>query len=342
MGKEQAVFLFIKAAPCACRCRHCCFAAISAVAPLSLEQTLTLVQPFISARDTSDGIFRDLAVLLSDAPLNYPSLPDCNLFFRRNNIEGWYSIPANGFRYRQVSEWQPYLEALRESGTQRLEFTLYGQEDSHDQFSQRRGDFQAIRFLAHLWGELGGKTSWGVFIHKKNLSEIDGLRSHVMDTYQENCFVAVWSYLGRGAMLEDMRPEYDDIARLSEDIQQDLHALRSEREWVHHFLGSEASPYEPVPRVIHIVTGADGIARIPYRPVFQGHDGALIGELPSHSVGDVLELWHKKHDAWRAMFPSLGSLCEAYGNAEGTRVYGESSIKAKWCHLHLLSSVQRA
>jgi hypothetical protein len=105
-----------------------------------------------------------------------------------------------------------------------------------------------------------------------------------MDTYQENCLVAVWSYPGRGAMLEDMRPEYDDIKRLSPGIQQDLQALRPESECVNQFLGSIASAYEPALHVIHIVTGVDGMARIPYRPVSQGHDGVPVGGLPSHSA----------------------------------------------------------
>jgi len=140
-----------------------------------------LVEPFVHLRDAHRAPYGNLAVFLGDCPLNYHALAGGVRYLRERNIEGWYSIPVNGFRLRPVEQWRPYLEGIRAAGAEILEFTLYGRHDTHDWFARRPRDYAAIGELARLWRqEMGGRTSWSVFVHKANLHELDELHAEIL------------------------------------------------------------------------------------------------------------------------------------------------------------------
>ncbi len=330
---DRWLFLFLKSAPCACRCKHCDF-VVSAFPSLPFKRTVEFVQPFIEGRDNNTALYRNMAVLFGDAPLNYPNLSDGISYLKQHHIEGWRSIPANGFRIRRPEEWQPFLKMVRQAGTEILEFTLYGQRNIHDWFAGRQGDFDAIHALAHNWCKLDGKTMWSVVAHKNNLSEIASIRAEILAAYGETCHVSLWSYLGHGVTIEDLRLEVTDLDQLDETVQADLQSFKPECEWVTELQTLAEAPYPQDPRVIRVVVDNVGKGSIPYTPPTEGHQGMTIGQLPFESINAFFESWTRQYALWREAYPSLGPLCQHFGQVSGTRLYDLASIRAKWCHLY--------
>lgn len=328
---DRWLFLFLKSTPCSCRCKHCDFAVSDAFASAKFAAGIQYVQPFVIARDTSTVPYNKMAVLFGDAPLNYSNLCDALAYLKQHEIEGWLSIPANGFRFQSDDKWLPLLETIRRAGTQILEFTLYGKKETHDWFAGRKGDYAAIHSLAHLWHELGGKTSWSIFVHKNNLTELTEIRSEILQTYGEPCMATLWAYLGHGTNLEHLRLERDDLNRVDQTVQADLESLKSESEWVAHLNTSEEPAFPADPCVMHVVVDGEGNTAIPYTRSAKGHRGIVIGRLPQ-SISSFIQTWKREYQAWRNVYPPVRELCRVYGNPAGTKMYDRKSVVRKWCH----------
>lgn len=340
-AQDRYLFLFLKAAPCSCRCMHCDFAASGGSATLPSERVVEFVQPFIEARREGAVPYRKLSVLVGDAPLNHPDLAMCVEYLKRNGIEGWRSLSANGISSRRLDEWRPFLESVRSAGTEFLEFTLYGRADTHDWFARRSGDHDHLHSLARAWRDLGGKAIWFVLVHKKNLHDTRDIQSEIQDTYGDRCAPFAAAYLGNAAKHEDLRLDEADLDSLDEMTKDALGDLRPERQWAEELASSEDNPYPATPPVIRVAVEADGTARIPYTPAPGGHNGVEIGKLPLAEPGAFIDNWLRAYEAWRGGYPSLRTLSQSYGDRSETKLYDLSSIKAKWCSKHDLATEVR-
>ncbi len=328
------LFLFLKAAPCSCRCRHCDFAVSGAFPPLPLERAISFVEPLLTVRGDPNAPFANLAVFWGDGPLNHPSLAAGMRYLRAHDIEGWYSLAANGFHFRPRARWEPYLQELRAAGTGILEFTLFGRDATHDWFALRPGDYAAILDLADLWEQGGGETTWSVFAHKRNLGELAELRTH-LGPRAERCRVGLWAHVGLAAdpAQEDLRLDAEDLSRLDAADVAELGDVRPEGVWAAELIGSDANPHPARARVLHLTVDGDGRASIPYKGgMHSGHTGALqIGRLPQESAVVMLENWERAYSRWREAYPSLGWLAEHCADRNGSKLHSRDSVIQKWC-----------
>lgn len=335
MESQRFLFLFIKAAPCFCRCQHCDFAVDAPYQPAAFDQLKLLIQPFVDYHDTGSAPYTAIAAPLADSPLNNPDLAVWNSYLRDHEIEGWYSLAVNGFRLMTADQWPRVLEPLRAAGTEILELTLYGTTDTHDWFAGRPRDFAGIRTLAEVWRSLGGQMMWALFAHKRNLDQIGSLRDWLRDTFDTTCEVDHWGFLGHANQIEDLRLEHTDLDRLDDAARANLGHLKPESAWVQTLADSTDAPFAAQPPVIHMVVESDGTLRLPYTPAAQGHQGIVIGNILADPVDRVMEAWTTAFAEWLSAFPKLGTLSQTYGDPAGTRLYDFASIKRKWCALAL-------
>jgi hypothetical protein len=317
------LFLYVRAAACASRCRHCCYRADGTERSMPVERIRRILEPFVEAGE-------GLAVSVADSPLNYPELPDLNRYLRERGVEGWMSVPANGFRLRCAQEWRGLLRALRDAGTGTLELTLYGVEETHDRFARRPGDWDGIHTLADLWRKAGGTILWGLVPTKENLGELSALRE-LFATRDEPVMPAqAFSFCGAGTRSEQLRLEAGDLDRLDEQTRADFSALKAEGDWIAELEGSEAAPHPADPPVRHATLEPDGTARIAYRPAADGLAGLPIGSLPETPAAEFLAAWDQEYDRWRGGFPSLGELAREFGDRAGTKLHTRESVVRKW------------
>jgi hypothetical protein len=250
---------------------------------------------------------------------------------REHDIEGWYSIPADGFRHQHMDKWRTDLEKIRESGTEILEFTLYGLDATHDSFVGVKGSYAAIHNLAKLWQELGGQTMWGVVAHQQNIGELEQVKTYVLNEYQQECPAWLWGYIGHGAQIEDLRLEEADLESFSPAVREELGGLKSERGWIERLRDDPEPPFPAQPRIVHAAVDEDGSVRIPYTPPAAGHNGMLCAQFPTASVLQFYVNWTRAYLAWQGKFPALKHLSRKYGEVTCSRLYDKTSVIRKWC-----------
>jgi MoaA/NifB/PqqE/SkfB family radical SAM enzyme len=204
------LLVFVRVSACACRCRHCDFDAPGTDVAIPVEGMIELLTPHVEAQAGR------LAVVFRDAPLADPDLPRRIRWLRERDVEGWLSIPANGFPHRPADEWRAFLREIRAAGTEYLEFTLYGLAGTHDRFAGRPGDFDALLDTGRLWRNLGGRNLFAIVPHAENLEEIEALRSLVNEEFGEPCRPAPFTDQGRGAEIAHLRSDAAEVAKLFE------------------------------------------------------------------------------------------------------------------------------
>ena len=328
--KDRWVFLFIQVVPCSYRCKHCFFAPSKKYKAISYERIIDMLQPFVDFRGSKKSPYGNIAVHLGDCALNHLNLPELVAYMKPLNIDGWLSIASNGFRRRTVEQWQAYLAALREAGTEYLEFTLYGRQATHDWFAGRQGSHTAIHSLAKMWRETGGKSAWSLVVHKHNLAELGQIRDEIGENYQAECPVWLWSYAGWGAGANELRIEQKDLEQLDLAIQAELSHVKTEAGWAEELSGADDPAFSNDPQVMRIVVDSSRQVKIPYTKVSGGHDGLSCDCLATDAVEDIMIKWQKAYEAWQASYPSIGQLCQKYSDEKSEKLYDKGSVIRKW------------
>ncbi|MFC2172285.1 hypothetical protein ACFLU6_06595 [Acidobacteriota bacterium] len=332
MGNDDRwLFFFMQGAPCACRCKHCDFAVSASCKPVPISRLVEFTEPFIEARDKGEAVYKNLGIHLGDCALNHPELSSWVGFLKQHHIEGWLTQPANGIHTRGSKAWRPFLESLRSAGTEMLEFTLYGKEEIHDWFAGRKGGYAAIGTLADLWREMEGQIYWSVVVHKKNISQLGEIRSEILDIHGVECALTLWSYLGHGTAIEDLRIEASDVQQAESYVQEALESFRQESEWTEQLACLEETPFPLSPIVIHVAIDPTGKARIPYMPVSAGHEGIEFAALPVQSVSKFMSRWDNKYTNRINRYPLVHDLCRSYGDKGSTKLHDRQSVIRKWC-----------
>jgi len=328
---DRWVFLLIQAVPCSYYCKHCLFAPSKHFKAMSGSNVIGAIQPFVDFLQNAQSPYQHIAVHVGDCALNLDDFPTVVRFLKEHNIEGWKSIASDGFRRRTWQSWMSYLQELRQAGTEILEFSLYGRHRTHDWFAGVKGSYKAIHSLAELWHRVDGKTLWGIFVHKRNLTEVSKLCFELRERYGAECSVATWSFLGWGVQIENLRIEKRDLEQLDSLLVNNLGELKTEREWMDELCRSDVSPFPETPRVIRLAIDPAGQVRIPYTAVGSGLNGLLCGNMSSMSVADIMEQWQRTYQTWLDVYPAVGHLCHKYGDARNERLYDRQSVIRKWC-----------
>jgi len=333
MGDNRWLFLFIRAIPCSYSCKHCLFAPSKRFKAMSYDVIVRVIKPFAALlQEESKCIaYQNLAVYVGDCALNCEEFPKVVEFLKTHHIEGWQSVAADGFRNRSRQEWVSYLRALKQAGTEMLEFSLYGQLETHDWFAGFSGSYEGIHTVANLWYEMGGKVLWSIFVHKRNLVEVPYLREALREKYGVESDIVVWEYLGWGAHSDNLRIDSEDFERLDEASQSALVHLMPEYEWIEKLRQSDISPFASEPLVIHFSIDKSGVVKVPYTTVRGGLDGFSLGNVFSEPAADILYRWEQFYRMWANSYPSIGELCRKYGDKGNKRLYSRNSIIRKWC-----------
>ena len=326
------LLLFLRAIPCSYACKHCLFAPQKRFKAMVHVEVMEAIQAFSSLLEgkATAPYYQNMAVYVGDCALNFDGFPQVVSFLKTHHIEGWQSVAANGFHRRPYQEWKAYLQALREAGTEVLEFSLYGLPETHDWFAGYPGSYEDIQKVAALWYEIGGEVLWSIFVHKRNLNEVSTLRRELQTRYGAEGEVVVWDYLGWGAYSEALRIEATDLQVLDEASKKLLRGLKTEGEWIAALQREDALPFGLSPGVIQLVVEKSGDVKMPYTTVSSGLEGEVIGNVFREPVDEVLNRWEKRYAAWAASYPSVGELCRRYGDESNKRLYNKRSIVRKW------------
>lgn len=225
------------------------------------------------------------------------------------------TLLMGGMRMRSMDEMLSWLGERRDLGLRHIIVSMTGTSEIHDSMNGRKGDLEYLLNVQRAAAKLGLGITQRIFVTKKNLPVIPELCSMLDDICEpELRSVYPLHYKGRAIDMEAERLTDDDLAGIPYGVLQYMwpHELHSEREWTVALRDSNDCFDSNVD--VHFRLTPENISA-----VTKGDHHAL--------VADIVENTEKSY----AKIPSVGELCERYGDKDSRRVYeGKRKIMLVW------------
>jgi MoaA/NifB/PqqE/SkfB family radical SAM enzyme len=220
---------------CACSCRHCYASARHKLeAPIDAaraSEILDLLSPlFGRAEKRLVDIYYDL--------FDHPDVPGMVELLHERGLYGYFvGLATHGGGIARSPENRAFLADMKEMGTEFVQFTLHGMEETHDWFVRRKGAFRDLLAAAHAVQDAGLDLQLLAFANKRNIDELPGLSGLLRDeglfTLPDVPFhVFTHAPNGYASDVEHLLPDYDDALKLKQSLTRGvLPTYRPEREW---------------------------------------------------------------------------------------------------------------
>ena len=82
-----------------------------------------------------------LKIIELEKCMDTPDLPGYIQFCREHHSPGAGFLQMNGFAFREEKELQELMLRIRKNGVELIDLTFYGNEEYHDRFAGRNGDY---------------------------------------------------------------------------------------------------------------------------------------------------------------------------------------------------------
>jgi MoaA/NifB/PqqE/SkfB family radical SAM enzyme len=166
MVKENLGLLIELIDQCQNECRHC-YGVFGGSNSRSLKKEV--VKGVI---DQFNSMYKTGQVLLTGGePTLHPDLPELLTYINQTNLDS-NMIFTNGGR---IASEERYIDMLVQSGLRNIGVGLFGLEDTHDWFTQRKGSFRDIIKTTDRSLENGVGVIWRIYPHQNNLDDLKEL-----------------------------------------------------------------------------------------------------------------------------------------------------------------------
>ena len=312
--------LTLRHAPCAHICRYCLISETRKGSALSFARFERLVHRFhdwkAAARDDLDiGVFvgpsfdYDLETLHGVARL------------RARRGGKFQILNLGGLRIRRGGELTAWIEERRSAGIVGFHTSLAGCAETHDRWNGRRGDFDYQTDILRLGGERGMVRHERLFLARNTLPQLERLLD-ILDGIPgevRNRYITLFFYAGLASRYESERITEDIRDSLPERIgrlrQGKFQEWRSEREWIPVMLETADRPRRLVLKL-------------------DVHEGN-IDRLEQSSCEAIFAERERAYQESYAATPSVGELCDRYGDPSSRKVYMMSrDVEGRWLDQH--------
>lgn len=312
--------LSLRHAPCAHICRYCLISESRKRSTLPFSRFEQLVHRFHDWRQAERP---DLEIGTFVGPSFDYDLETLKGIMRLRERRGMQFGVLNlgGLRLRRGDELTAWLEERQNAGIVGLHASLAGLGAIHDRWNGRAGDFDYQLTVLKLGGKRGMMRQEKLFLTKNTLPVFERLLD-LLDTIPgevRSRSASPFFYAGLATRYEDERLSEADRDNLPQRINElragKFGTWRSEREWI------------PIMRET---------ATKPRRLLLKlDVDEGNIDRLESISCEETFAQRELEYQESYRAIPSLGELCERYGDPENRRIYMMSrDVEGRWLDLH--------
>ena len=221
------------------------------------------------------------------------------------SVQGSF-LQLDGLRIRTPAETAAFMAELREHGVQQINLTFYGQQEYHDRFAGRRGDFAYLLLLARSALNTGIGLSAGIPLTSENAGSADALLEQLEDEGISHTTVFIPHGEGRGAALDSVRFTQADFGRLGEKAKSKLNTnlFKTEAQWI----ASQPLPEEENRSLLLSLTPDN------------------ISQFEQMDFDAAIRYLEQLDENYYSAIPSFAELCTLYGNPNGTAFYGKRDL----------------
>ena len=173
----------LMATGCACRCRHCYASASRKIrAPIDAARAAEILDLLPSLFERAEKCIVDIYYDLFD----HPDVSGMIRLLHERDLYGYFvGLATHGGGLARSAEISAFLTEMREMGTEFVQLTCHGLEETHDWFVRRQGAFRDLIAAAHASREAGLRLSLVVFANKRNVHELPAME--VMEDARSAC-----------------------------------------------------------------------------------------------------------------------------------------------------------
>jgi hypothetical protein len=311
----------LRHAPCAHICRYCLITETRKGTVLPFARFEQFVHRFHDwkAADGRDDL--DIGVFVGPS-LDYDLETLKGMTRLRARRGGKFRIlNLGGLRIRQGDALAIWLDERRSAGIIGFHTSLAGCGEVHDRWNGRRGDFDYQTTILKLGGERGMVRHERLFLTQNTLPHFERLLDILDEIPGEvrNRYATLFFYAGLATRYENERITEEIRDGLPERIgalrRGKFQDWRSEREWIPIMLETADRPRKLILKLDVNDANIDRLESMPCEAIFAERE----------------RLYQENY----ARIPSLGELCERYGDPASRKVYMMSrDVEGRWLDLH--------
>lgn len=296
-------------APCGCACRYCLLQSCKKAEGVDYFRGKKIAEKFIEWGKANNMSHLPHYYIAYCA--EYPELFD-NIAFNRavGGMSGSF-MQCNGINIRNKQETDDFVAKLKSSGISMIDTTFFGNEEYHDNFAARKGDYNFMMMLAASAVRAGIICAPSLVISEESKNMLDDLISILSEiTDIKNIHTFLPDYRGRGYLMEDSRLTKESYMALPYKVKNTINISRykTEQEWLS---GGELPQFTR--RAITITLRKDNIEL-----------------LESMSCEEIIAYVEKLDDDYYKVIPTVNELAQMYGDKTNTRLYRPRDLFWKW------------
>lgn len=311
--KEDKFHIRVFFAPCSCHCRFCCLGDYEKDKGISFEDYEKVMRKY--ARVTDDYGMR-LRSFIYNCPEHAYVKEQIQLYDSLPMEKSEYvQLDLNGTRVRSEDEICSWFDMLQEAGVEKVAFSWFGNEATHDRFVNRKGYFVYLSRCANEAKRRNMPVISKVFLHKGIMGEIDSLITHLKD-FSTTIVCAFMEYSGNAKRIETEFLTIDDYDLLSDSVKSLISEtyrgkFKTEKEWVLLAKNGVFPKFNIVDYILYV-------------------DANNIESVLNREVEDVIQAFRRMNRSFQGSFGEIKDLAKEYGDDNCSVLYECRDVLRKW------------
>lgn len=300
--KTTSINIFSLNVPCCNKCRYCLLSWDGTIIGTSYNRSLSFARKFYEwLKNNHSNLSFSYYFGYS---MDHPNLFDVIKFLQETNSPGGKFLQFDGMKKRTNEELNEFLEKLKESGIETLNFTIYGKKEFHDRFAGRIGDFNLMINTINIAKEKNIKVEVGIPVIKENINQLTELVDLISN---KNIRVSLFTPHcgGKGIFLYDSKITIDDYESLDDHIKKlfNRNNNKTQSEWLLN------PPKEVENRVLTLSLTKENI-----------------DELESKDFEDIIKSLEEQDEKYYSIIPSFNELLTKYCDKNDNKLYTKKDL----------------
>lgn len=311
--KEDKFHVRVFFAPCSCHCRFCCLGEYPKNKLVTFDDYAIVMKKMACVVERYGMRLRSFVYNcpehshVKEQIQLYDSLP-----MERSE---YVQLDLNGTKMKSATEISDWFDTLQNAGVEKVAFSWFGTEATHDDFVNRKGYFSYLNLCAAEAKRRNIPIISKVFLHKGIINEVDTLITH-LEKFSTTIICAFMEYSGNAKNIENEFLTKSDYTLLSSTTkalinEAYLRKFKTEQEWISLAQNGEFPKFNIVDYVLYL-------------------DSTNVHRIIERDVDDIIQDFRKMNTSFQNSFGEISDLALEFGNKDCQILYECRDVLRKW------------
>lgn len=311
--KEDKFHIRAYFASCACKCKFCCLGEYEKSKKITFTEYEAILKKFT---DVEKKYGMRLRSFIYNCPEHQYLKEQIQLYeslgMERNEFK---QIDLNGTKIKDKNEIKIWFDKLQNAGVEKVAFSWFGTEETHDAFVNRKGYFE---YLVNCLMEAKSRNipvTNKVFLHKGIISDVDNLINFLADK-SDVIISAFMEYSGNAKNMADEFITEEDFTLFSDTVKDTmsnryLEKFKTEREWYELAIAGGFPQFNIVDYILYI-------------------DGDNYLDFYNKSTDETIQYFRDFNSSFQSSIGEISDLAKKYAEPDCSILYECRDVLRKW------------